>query len=130
MGSYASYNAVSGEFSKYYYQTVAALNDLNVKIVTLAPNEKQNKPIEIAHSANSKYAVINNEKQLTQINVFDENKKKILQIDLNHVHVKLKEHVHIFGKNDKYHPPKDQYRPLNEEEENMVKRIREIVKGL
>ena len=101
MGSFRSYNEQTGTFEKLIYSTIARDGDL--KIVTLNTSENQIKPIELANSANSIYAVKNDKGKITSINFFGEDKKKTKQIDLQHKHQGIIPHTHEFH-GEKYHP--------------------------
>jgi len=123
MGSFRYYNEQTGTFEKMFYTTVARDGDL--KVVVLNETENQIKPIEIANSPNSIYAIKNDKGEITSINFFGEDKKKTKQIDLNHSHEKMSPHVHEFH-GEKYHP-KDA-RPCNQEELEFIARAKELAK--
>ena len=124
MGSFKTYDEEAGEFSQYPYVTVKKTE--NVKIVVSTGLYKNAKPIELAHSASSVYAVKDYDGTIKNINVFDENKKKVCQIDLDHYHNKMKPHVHVFGKNDKYHS--NDVREPSQYELHLIKIAKEATK--
>lgn len=101
MGSFRHYNNETGTFEKLIYSTVAREGDL--KVVVLNESESQIKPIELANSANSIYAIKNEKGKITSINFFGEDKHKTKQIDLQHKHQGIIPHTHEFH-GEKYHP--------------------------
>lgn len=80
MGSFRYYNEETGQFDKLSYTTVA--REGNLKVVVLNEGENQIKPIELANSPNSIYAIKNNKGEISSINFFGEDKRKTKQIDL------------------------------------------------
>ncbi len=118
MGSFKDYNQATGLFSRLLYTTVA--RDGDMKLVISTGLEKNLKPIETAHSSNSIYAVIGKNGAIKNINVFDSNKEKVKQIDLDHKHKGICPHVHNFKNGDKYHP-KDGDPPTADDLELIVK---------
>lgn len=124
MGSFKDYNTSVGLFSRLLYKTVA--RDGDMKLVVSTGLEKNLKPIEKAHSPNSVYVVLTKELDIKNINVFDGTGNKLKQIDLDHSHNGLKEHVHNFEKGDKYHPKKGV--PLSSEDWELVAKAEKILK--
>lgn len=123
MGSFRNYNNETGQFDKLYYTTIA--REDNLKVVALNENENQIKPIELANSPNSIYAIQNNKGEITSINFFDEAKRKTKQIDLKHKHQGMIPHVHEFH-GEKYHP--SSARPCNKEEQELISKAKELAK--
>lgn len=121
MGSFRSYNEQTGTFEKLIYSTVAREGDL--KVVVLNATENQIKPIELANSANSIYAIKNDKGKITSINFFDEDKHKTKQIDLQHKHQGMIPHTHEFH-GEKYHP--SSARPCTPEELAIIARAKEL----
>ena len=121
MGSFRSYNEQTGTFEKLIYSTVAREGDL--KVVVLNATENQIKPIELANSANSIYAIKNDKGKITSINFFGENKHKTKQIDLQHKHQGMIPHTHEFH-GEKYHP--SSARPCTPEELAIIARAKEF----
>ena len=72
------------------------------------------------------YAVKGFDGRIKNINVFGKDKKKLFQIDLDHYHDKMKPHVHVFGKNDKYHS-NDVHKP-SQYELHLIKIAKEATK--
>lgn len=123
MGSFRYYNETTETFEKMFYTTVAREDDL--KVVVLNETESQIKPIELANSSNSIYAIKNEKGDITSINFFGEDKHKTKQIDLKHMHNGMSPHVHEFH-GEKYHPTSA--RPCNEEELAIIKKAKELAK--
>lgn len=121
MGSFRSYNEQTGTFEKLIYSTVAREGDL--KVVVLNATENQIKPIELANSANSIYAIKNDKGKITSINFFGEDKYKTKQIDLQHKHQGMIPHTHEFH-GEKYHP--SSARPCTPEELAIIARAKEL----
>ena len=123
MGSFKDYNSLTGLFSRLLYTTVA--RDGDMKLVISTGLEKNLKPIEKAHSANSIYVVLGKNQEIKNINVFNENGNKLKQIDLTHFHNGLKPHFHDFSDGSKYHP-KDGL-PLTQEELKLVSNAEKLL---
>ena len=123
MGSFRSYNEQTGTFEKLIYSTIAREGDL--KVVVLNANENQIKPIELANSANSIYAVRNEKGKITSINFFGADKRKNKQIDLQHKHQGIIPHTHEFH-GEKYHPTSA--RPCTLEELSIISKAQELAK--
>lgn len=123
MGSFRYYNEITGIFEKLFYTTIA--REGNLKIVVLNNSENQIKPIEIANTPNSIYAIKNNKGDLTSINFFGQDKHKIKQIDLKHKHQGIIPHTHEFN-GEKYHP--NSARECNNEELIIIKIALELAK--
>ena len=121
MGSFRSYNEQTGTFEKLIYSTVAREGDL--KVVVLNATENQIKPIELANSANSIYAIKNDKGKITSINFFGEDKHKTKQIDLQHKHQGMIPHTHEFH-GEKYHL--SSARPCTPEELAIIARAKEL----
>ena len=121
MGSFRYYNNETGQFEKLYYTTIA--REGNLKIVVLNENENQIKPIELANSPNSIYAIRNSKGEITSINFFNEDKLKTKQIDLKHKHQGMIPHVHEFH-GEKYHP--SSARTCNMEELELISKAKEL----
>lgn len=121
MGSFRSYNEQTGTFEKLIYSTIAREGDL--KVVVLNATENQIKPIELANSANSIYAIKNDKGKITSINFFGEDKHKTKQIDLQHKHQGMIPHTHEFH-GEKYHP--SSARPCTPEELAIIARAKEL----
>lgn len=123
MGSFRYYNEETGQFDKLSYTTVA--REGNLKVVVLNEGENQIKPIELANSPNSIYAIKNNKGEISSINFFGEDKRKTKQIDLKHKHQGMIPHVHEFH-GEKYHP--SSARPCNKEELELISRAKGLAK--
>ena len=121
MGSFRHYNNETGTFEKLIYSTIAREGDL--KVVVLNATENQIKPIELANSANSIYAVRNEKGKITSINFFGEDKHKTKQIDLQHKHQGIIPHTHEFHV-EKYHPLTA--RPCTPEELAIIAKAKEL----
>lgn len=114
MGSFRYYNEITGIFEKLFYTTIA--REGNLKIVVLNNSENQIKPIEIANTPNSIYAIKNNKGNLTSINFFGQDK---------HKHQGIIPHTHEFN-GEKYHP--NSARECNIEELIIMKKAMELAK--
>lgn len=123
MGSFRYYNESMGTFEKMFYTTVAREGDL--KVVVLNEIQNQIKPIELANSPNSIYAIKNEKGEITSINFFGEDKHKTKQIDLKHTHEGMRPHVHEFH-GEKYHPASA--RSCNEDELALIEKAKELAK--
>ena len=121
MGSFRHYNNETGTFEKLIYSTIAREGDL--KVVVLNATENQIKPIELANSANSIYAVRNEKGKITSINFFGEDKHNTKQIDLQHKHQGIIPHTHEFH-GEKYHPLTA--RPCTPEELAIIAKAKEL----
>lgn len=123
MGSFRYYDESTGQFEKLYYTTIA--REGNLKIVVLNESENQIKPIELANSPNSIYAIKNDKNEITSINFFGEDKHKTKQIDLKHKHRGIIPHVHEFH-GEKYHP--STARECNKEELEIIAKAMELAR--
>lgn len=123
MGSFRYYNEETGRLEELHYTTVARDGDL--KVVVLDGDNDHLKPIEIANSPNSIYAIKTKRGNLASINFFGPDKRKTKQIDFTHSHKGLKPHVHEFH-GEKYHPA--DARECNPEELDLIAKAKELAK--
>ncbi len=123
MGSFRYYDTETGQLEKFYYTTVA--REGNLKIVVLNESENQIKPIEIANSPNSIYAVKSRSGDIASIHFFGKDKMKTKQIDLKHKHCGIIPHVHEFH-GEKYHP--QTARVCTKEELDIIHQAEELAK--
>lgn len=100
-------------------KTFSTIDEIDgVQIIVQVKGLSTNSPV-YSHTPNRKYAVIQKGK-LKHIAFYDENNKRIKEIDFGHVHNNLIPHVHF----DIEH--KKPAQPLSEEDWKIVNKIRKI----
>ena len=110
-----------GYAQKYDYFTVLKIGTINVqKPVGKASRLRFPK---VSTTANALYAYLGSNKALKSIVYYDQQKKKSLQIDVDHNHSAVDAHVHILEDSKRT----DDLRELSSDEILLVERIQEAL---
>ena len=94
MGGRGASSGVSTKGKKYGTEYRMLFKVSNIKFIKTNPGEDRNAPMETMTKGRV-YAYVGTKNNLKSIIYFDENNKRIKQIDLTHFHNGIKPHAHI-----------------------------------